>query len=431
MSNGVVNGMVAGDENAEIIKIILSPTTRLPLMSRLLSKGQPCVPVCSQARINHPFSYNYYVTQHLSYFLLSQSCVELVSRLVASLPVHVQTLQKDTRVHVLFGTSHQAFRFSECAHTLLPAQVPFDHHSGLVLFALPHHAASLVHARSTRNALPITTCLLQDAFCLLKLRYPLNRKRLGYLPNPHYRQRTGNKLPLRLQPTIPTRDKSVPRPRRTRATASSTGKDIDPLEFPPGLENDILYVPTQSLLDSRPGGLPPPEIFEEALDNLLINPYIPQNQNRSLISSSTSSSRPVEPTLGLYCPIEGGDYVLDLNHPRTCVSNELRGTYTRCRAISCRGMGPIWKRYVHTKTTPPGDAQLYFLAASAFQFFRITLYTSPNHPLHLPKAIVIRIQKKCPEDGEASFMFAAPSKMSLALPKTLTIPFSEPRVTLK
>lgn len=106
----------------------------------------------------------------------------------------------------------------------------------------------------------------------------------------------------------PDKDKAVPRPRRTRAT---TGKDADPLEFPPGLENDILYVATQSLLDSRPGGLPPPEIFEEALDNLLITLH-PQNQNRSLSSSGTSSSRPVEPTLGLYCPIEGGDYVLDL-----------------------------------------------------------------------------------------------------------------------
>ncbi|KAF8201688.1 hypothetical protein BJ912DRAFT_1019567 [Pholiota molesta] len=105
-------------------------------------------------------------------------------------------------------------------------------------------------------------------------------------------------------------DKAIPRTRRTRANGSSPTKDAEPIELPFGFENDILYVPTQTLLDTRPGGLPPPEIFEEALDNLLITLH-PQNQQRSLVPSA-GSSKPVEPTLGLYCPIEGGEYILDL-----------------------------------------------------------------------------------------------------------------------
>lgn len=117
-----------------------------------------------------------------------------------------------------------------------------------------------------------------------------------------------------LETTLPSeesdKDKAAPKPRR-RANGPSPSKGSNPLEFPPGLENDITYVPIQSLLDSRPGGLPPSEIFEEALDNLLITLH-PQNQIRSLNASGTSSSQPIEPTLGLYCPIEGGDYVLDL-----------------------------------------------------------------------------------------------------------------------
>lgn len=120
--------------------------------------------------------------------------------------------------------------------------------------------------------------------------------------------------PDALDPSEPTTteepDKAIPRTRRTRANGSSPTKDADPIELPFGFENDILYVPTQTLLDTRPGGLPPPEIFEEALDNLLITLH-PQNQQRSLIPSA-GSSKPVEPTLGLYCPIEGGEYILDL-----------------------------------------------------------------------------------------------------------------------
>ena len=162
-----------------------------------------------------------------------------------------------------------------------------------------------------RNVLPINNVPSTRRFLSTETPIPIESEETWVSPEPPLPAENGEQITSAPSTEDSDKDKSVPRPRRTRATASSTGKDVDPLEFPPGLENDILYVPTQSLLDSRPGGLPPPEIFEEALDNLLITLH-PQNQNRSLISSGTSSSRPVEPTLGLYCPIEGGDYVLDL-----------------------------------------------------------------------------------------------------------------------
>jgi len=102
-------------------------------------------------------------------------------------------------------------------------------------------------------------------------------------------------------------DKSTSKPRRTRITSSAV-KDADLPEFPEGLVDDILYFPTESFLGSEPnGGLPPPDIFEEALDNLLITLH-PRNQ----LHATGGTTRPIEPTLGLYCPMEGGDYVVDL-----------------------------------------------------------------------------------------------------------------------
>lgn len=54
--------------------------------------------------------------------------------------------------------------------------------------------------------------------------------------------------------------------------------------------------------------LPPPELFTDILNKLLITLH-PHTQHRATYSSAIGS--PVEPTLALYCPIEGGDYILD------------------------------------------------------------------------------------------------------------------------
>lgn len=106
-------------------------------------------------------------------------------------------------------------------------------------------------------------------------------------------------------------------PRRSRTTTSGTGtstqRDRDPdsderPQLPLGL--DILWVPdAPSAPDSsRANVLPPSELFEEALTNLHITLH-PQTQHRA--AHVTPTGPPVEPTLALYCPVEGGEYVID------------------------------------------------------------------------------------------------------------------------
>ncbi|KAJ7632559.1 hypothetical protein FB45DRAFT_912768 [Roridomyces roridus] len=97
-------------------------------------------------------------------------------------------------------------------------------------------------------------------------------------------------------------------PEKTRRKAKTLPKDPEePLELPDGLAADILWQP-----ESEPGpsshALPPPEILEEALYNLQITLH-PQTQHRATYPPSIGPL--LEPTLALYCPIEGGDYVID------------------------------------------------------------------------------------------------------------------------
>jgi hypothetical protein len=97
------------------------------------------------------------------------------------------------------------------------------------------------------------------------------------------------------------------RTRRLRVT-SSVSKDVEPAEIPEGL--NILWSPADEDFDlgASQAALPPPEIFEEALHNLHITLH-PQTQHRATYASTAGP--PIEPTLGLYCPIEGGDYIID------------------------------------------------------------------------------------------------------------------------
>jgi len=105
--------------------------------------------------------------------------------------------------------------------------------------------------------------------------------------------------------------------RRIRTSATSSNMkhssasvgDTHTLEFREGLDREIILVPTKSLLESPHPSFPPLEVYEEALDKLLITLH-PRNQARSVLPLS-GSTRPIEPTLGLYCPIEGGDNIID------------------------------------------------------------------------------------------------------------------------
>jgi hypothetical protein len=89
----------------------------------------------------------------------------------------------------------------------------------------------------------------------------------------------------------------------------TTNKDPELFQLPDGL--DILWSPAEESLEScetHASALPPPEIFDDALNNLLITLH-PQTQHRATYASPLGP--PTEPTLALYCPIEGGDYVID------------------------------------------------------------------------------------------------------------------------
>lgn len=54
--------------------------------------------------------------------------------------------------------------------------------------------------------------------------------------------------------------------------------------------------------------LPEPWLLQDAYETLLLALH-PQTQHRATYPSSAGSA--VEPTLGFYCPLEGGDYVVD------------------------------------------------------------------------------------------------------------------------
>jgi hypothetical protein len=101
-------------------------------------------------------------------------------------------------------------------------------------------------------------------------------------------------------------DKADPEKPKRRTRASAPSKDSDPPQLPAGL--DVLWAPETNHLDVNSHSLPPPEILEEALNNLHITLH-PQTQHRACYPSASSPS--VEPTLAFYCPMEGGEYVID------------------------------------------------------------------------------------------------------------------------
>jgi len=80
--------------------------------------------------------------------------------------------------------------------------------------------------------------------------------------------------------------------------------------------SDILWSPephsrTSTASEPRSLDLPPSEIFEDVLDNLHITLH-PQTQHRATYTPQDGSTSSIlEPTLALYCPVEGGDYVVD------------------------------------------------------------------------------------------------------------------------
>ena len=111
----------------------------------------------------------------------------------------------------------------------------------------------------------------------------------------------------------PPADNPADSPSIRNADASGGGNGGDGNDLPPSqLSAAILWSPEPHSRTSEPQNLdlPPPEIFEDVLDKFHITLH-PQTQHRAVYSQDGSTSPIVEPTLALYCPIEGGDYVVD------------------------------------------------------------------------------------------------------------------------
>ena len=108
-------------------------------------------------------------------------------------------------------------------------------------------------------------------------------------------------------PVFEEQDNKPAKHRRTRI--SSNGKEPEPLELPDEL--DILWLPTDSGVNpiSTSDILPSSDLLEDPFDSLLLTLH-PKNQHRAVYPSGPSG-RLVEPTLGIYCPLEGGHCVVD------------------------------------------------------------------------------------------------------------------------
>jgi len=98
-------------------------------------------------------------------------------------------------------------------------------------------------------------------------------------------------------------------------SAGGDGNGVPPSsQLSPSL--DILWSPephsrTSTASELQNLDLPPSEIFKDVLDKFYITLH-PQTQHRATYTPQDGSgTSTIEPTLALYCPIEGGDYVVD------------------------------------------------------------------------------------------------------------------------
>ena len=110
---------------------------------------------------------------------------------------------------------------------------------------------------------------------------------------------------------------SSPGPERSVEASASDSKDspmrgsVSP-DTRPGLPSglNILWSPEAQASSSATSASAIPS--EEDISRILTNYHVtlhPQTQHRAVYASA--SGPPTEPTLALYCPIEGGDYILD------------------------------------------------------------------------------------------------------------------------
>ena len=147
-------------------------------------------------------------------------------------------------------------------------------------------AAGVETSINNRLSRALTLFTMHRQALRVRVRPVVHRRRFATLPTP---------------PDAP--DAPNPKIRRTRNPSPSSTKDFEPVLLPDAL--DVLWSHHPPPHDDD---LPPPEILQYALNNLLISLH-PQTQHRATFPSPLGP--PTEPTLALYCPLEGGDYILD------------------------------------------------------------------------------------------------------------------------
>jgi hypothetical protein len=109
-------------------------------------------------------------------------------------------------------------------------------------------------------------------------------------------------------PTPPTEEPEKVAKRATgRARTAKDGKPEN-ITFPDGLADKILWLPEENPCGPE-AWLPPEDMLQEALGNVNVSLH-PRAQHRATYQSA--SGPPVEPSVTLYCPIEGGTYVIDV-----------------------------------------------------------------------------------------------------------------------
>ncbi|KAH9180615.1 hypothetical protein EDB89DRAFT_1920100 [Lactarius sanguifluus] len=131
-------------------------------------------------------------------------------------------------------------------------------------------------------------------------RYPRNALRQNVAKGTHVTRRTSTSS------TRPQAAHSAPSP-ALMVQMEKTNLSVPSQALQVPVEQSFFWT-HQSLPEPEPSTLPPPEVFEEILNNVYLALH-PQVQHKA--TYSTSSGPPTEPTLALYCPIEGGNYVID------------------------------------------------------------------------------------------------------------------------
>ncbi|KAH7107488.1 AAA-domain-containing protein [Auriculariales sp. MPI-PUGE-AT-0066] len=110
---------------------------------------------------------------------------------------------------------------------------------------------------------------------------------------------------MEIPPAAPPKKRATLTTVSRAASTTQPAIDIDAMRR---IASEILWQPSDNVPIDQ-DALPPKDIYDEALSHLLIT-LSPKVQRNSIIADS-SSTAVVEPTLGLYCPLEGGDYVID------------------------------------------------------------------------------------------------------------------------